>query len=136
MPHLGPPALRRTAHHASPWDWGEWHLSNSFQFYEAATGELHKIKDVRIAKDYVGDLPMFRVRGEMAGKSVDMEAATYARATWVIRQPVLGPIANVLHYNEYPANVTRFEFSDHGRHVGLEDIGPVVGNCEHSWGLV
>ena len=72
----------------------------------------------------------------MAGKSIDMESAAYARATWVIRQPVLGPITNVLHYNEYPANVTRFEFSDHGRRVGLEDIGPVVGNCEHSWGLV
>ncbi len=136
MPHLGPPALRRTARHDSPWDWGEWHLSNSFQFYEAATGELHKIKDVAVTKRYVDDLPVFTLRGEMAGKTVLMELTTYARATWVIRQPVWGPIANVLHYNEYPANVTRFEFADGQRRVTLDDLGPVVGNCEHSWGLV
>jgi hypothetical protein len=42
----------------------------------------------------------------------------------------------VLHYNEYPANVAKFEFSDRGRRVTLEDLAPVVGNCEHSWGLV
>jgi len=136
MPHLGPQALRRTARHDSPWDWGERYLSNSFQFYEAGTGELHKIKDVEIAKDYVDDLPVFRIDGEMAGKRVAMEMTTYARATWVIRQPVWGPITNVLHYNEYPANVTRFEFSDGRRRATLDDIGPVVGNCEHSWGLV
>jgi hypothetical protein len=136
MPHLGPPALRRTARHDSPWDWGEWHLSNNFQFYEAATGELHKIKDVDIAKTYVDDLPVFRIQGEMAGKRVVIELTTYARATWVIRQPIWGPIANVLHYNEYPANVTRFDFADGRRRVTLDDLGPVVGNCEHSWGLV
>ena len=136
LPHLGPPALRRTARHDSPWDWGEWHLSNSFQFYEAAKGVMHKIKGVRVSKWYVDDLPVFRVRGERAGKSIDMEMMTYARATWVIRQPLLGPITNVLHYNEYPANVTRFEFTDRGRRVPLDDIGPVIGNCEHSWGLV
>jgi len=136
MPHLGPPALRRTARHDSPWHWGEWHLSNSFQFYEAATGELHTIKDVDISKTYVDDLPVFRLQGEKAGKRVAIELATYGRATWVIRQPIWGPIANVLHYNEYPANVTRFEFADGRRRVTLDDLGPVVGNCEHSWGLV
>jgi len=79
---------------------------------------------------------VFRLRGEMAGKSIDMEATTYARATWVIRQPVIGPLVNVLHYNEYPANLTEFAFSDRGRRVTLRDLGPIVGNCEHSWGLV
>jgi len=136
MPHLGPPALRRTARHDSPWDWGEWHLSNSFQFYEAATRTLHRIKGVHIEKRYEDDLPVFRLRGAGDGKAIDLEATCYARATWIIRQPVLGPIANVLHYNEYPANLTRFHFRDGGRRVGLEDLGPVVGNCEHSWGLV
>ncbi|TLZ51439.1 MAG: hypothetical protein E6K18_04980 [Methanobacteriota archaeon] len=136
MPHLGPPALRRTARHNSPWDWGERYLSNSFQFFEAATGDLHKIKNVHMSKRYVADLPVFRLQGEMAGKSIDMEATSYARATWVIRQPVVGPFDNVLHYNEYPANVTAFAFGDRGRRVTLDDLGPVVGNCEHSWGLV
>ncbi|MBI4417010.1 MAG: hypothetical protein HY557_08505 [Euryarchaeota archaeon] len=136
MPHLGPPALRRTVRHASPWDWGEWHLSNSFQFYEAATGELHRIKRVHIAKRYVDDLPVFRLRGAMGGKSIDLETTCYARATWIIQQPVFGPITNVLHYNEYPANVTAFDFRDRGRRVTLDELGPIVGNCEHSWGLV
>ena len=136
MPHLGPPALRRTARHDSPWDWGEWHLSNSFQFYEPAAGTLHRIKDVRITKRYENDLPIFRLRGSQGGKSIDFETTCYARATWVIRQPVFGPFTNVLHYNEYPANVTRFEFADGRRRVTLDDLGPVVGNCEHSWGLV
>jgi hypothetical protein len=136
MPHIGPPALRRTARHDSPFDWGEWPLSNSFQFLEAATGRLHKIKGCRITKRYVDDLPVFRLRGAQGGKSIDMEMTSYARATWEIRQPFFGPITNVLYYNEYPANVTRFEFRDNGRKASVDDIGPIVGNCEHSWGLV
>lgn len=136
MPHLGPPALRRTARHDSPWDWGERYLSNSFQFYEAATGELHRIKDVVLTKTYADDLPAFRLRGAMSGLSVDLELTCYARATWVIRQPVLGPFSSILHYNEYPANITQFEFSTGTRRVSLDDIGPIVGNCEHAWGLV
>src|SRR2546428_3496314 len=97
---------------------------------------MHKFKDVVLPKPHVDILPVFRLRCEMAGKSIDMEATAYARATWVIRQPVVGSLANVLHYNEYPANVTAFEFSDRGRRVTLDDLGPVVGNCEHSWGIV
>lgn len=136
MPHLGPPALRRTAAHVSPFDWGEFTLSNSFQFYEAATGELHKIRGCAIEKRYVNDLPVFRLRGAGGGKSIDMEMTSYARATWEIRQPLLGPLTNVLFYNEYPVNVTKFAFSEGNRRVTLDDLGPIVGNCEHSWGLV
>jgi hypothetical protein len=136
LPHIGPPALRRSRAHRSGFDWGELHLSSSFQFYEAATGEMHKIKGVRVTKRYAGDLPTFRLQGSRNGKSVDLEMATYARACWEIRQPVAGPFANVLFYNEYPANVTAFEFRDGGRRVSLEDLGPIVGNCEHAWGLV
>ena len=136
LPHLGPPSLRRTASHRSPFDWGELPLSRSFQFYEADTGEMHKIRGVRMTKRYVEELPLFRLVGEANGKSIDLETTAYARAYWEIRQPFLGPITNVLYYNEYPANVTAFEFRDHGRRVSLEDLGPIVGNCEHAWGLV
>ena len=136
LPHLGPPALRRSPAHDSRFDWGELRLSRSFQFYEAATGEMHKIKGVRVTKRYVEDLPIFRLAGERDGKSVDLEMTSYARAYWEIRQPLLGPLTNVLYYNEYPANVTAFEFRDGGRRVTLEDLGPVVGNCEHAWGIL
>ena len=136
LPHLGPPALRRSRAHISRFDWGELPLSRSFQFYEAATNEMHKIKRVRVTKRYVGDLPTFRLTGDRGGKSVDLEMTAYARACWEIRQPVVGPITNVLFYNEYPANVTSFEFRDRGRRVTLDDLGPIVGNCEHAWGLV
>lgn len=136
LPHIGPPALRRSRAHGSRFDWGEFHLSRSFQFYEAATGEMHKIKGIRVTKRYAGDLPIFRLEGERAGKSVELEMSAYARACWEIRQPFLGRMTNVLFYNEYPANVTRFEFRDGGRRVTLDDLGPIVGNCEHAWGLV
>jgi len=136
LPHLGPPALRRTSAHGSAFDWGELHLSRSFQFYEATTGKMHKIKGVRVTKRYVDDLPVFRLEGSREGKSVQLEMTSYARAYWEIRQPILGPFTNVLYYNEYPANVTAFEFRDRGRRVTLDDLGPTVGNCEHAWGLV
>lgn len=136
LPHIGPPSLRRTASHRSPFDWGELPLSRSFQFYEADTGEMHKIRGVRMTKRYVQELPLFRLVGEANGKSIDLETTAYARAYWEIRQPFLGPITNVLYYNEYPANVTALEFRDHGRRVTLDDLGPIVGNCEHAWGLV
>jgi hypothetical protein len=136
MPHVGPPALRRSADHRSPWDWGERPLSRSFQFLDGEDGTLHRIRNVRIERRYADDLPVFRLRGREAGREVDMVMEAYARAYWKIEQPFLGLFRSVLYYNEYPVNVTRFAFRDGGKVVRLEDLGRVVGNCEHAWGMV
>lgn len=136
MPHIGPPALRRTTSHRSIWDWGEKMLSKGWQFYDASTGRMHHIKRVRIKRRYEGDLPVFTLVAEGGGEWAEMEMESYARAYWEVRQPFLRVLNNVLYYNEYPVNVTEFFLKSATEEIQLEDLGRVVGNCEHAWGLV
>ena len=136
MPHIGPPALRRAASHVSGLDWGEKMLSTGWQFVEGDTGELHKFKRIRMSKRYEGDLPVFLLTGERGAQRLSMEMRAYARAYWKVVQPLLGPVTTLLYYNEYPVNVTEFEYKEGSRRWTLSDLGSVVGNCEHAWGMV
>ena len=136
MPHIGPPAMRRTASHASGLDWGERMLSKGFQFIDGTDGRLHKMKAIRMSKRYVDDLPVFLLQGESGSQRLRLEMAAYARAYWEIVQPLLGPISTRLFYNEYPVNVTEFEYVEGPEKWALPDLGRVVGNCEHAWGIV
>ena len=136
MPHIGPPALRMTAKHDSGLDWGERMLSKGWQFIDGNDGKLYRLKNVKMSKRYENDLPIFTLRGESGSQKLKMEMASYARAYWKIVQPLLGPISTILYYNEYPVNMTEFDYSEGSRHWSLSDIGRVVGNCEHAWGIV
>lgn len=136
MPHIGPPMFRRTERHASKLDWGEKILSKGWRFYDADEGVLHTVNNIRMKKSYVNDLPVFRLSGDDGDKKFEMEMTSYSRAYWRIQQPLLGIFNTVLYYNEYPANVTKFSFESHGGRKTLEDLEPMVGNCEHSWGIV
>ncbi len=136
MPHIGPPMFRRTEKHSSKLDWGERILSKSWRFYDADEGVLHSVKNIQMRKRYENDLPIFMLSGDDGDKRFEMEMTSYSRAYWRIQQPLLRLFNTVLYYNEYPANVTRFSFeSVRGRRT-LEDLEPIVGNCEHSWGIV
>ncbi len=136
MPHIGPQAMRRTASHASNLDWGERMLSKGFQFIDDTDGQMHKLKAIRMSKRYEDDLPIFLLQGESGNQRLRLEMAAYARAYWEIVQPVLGPMTTLLYYNEYPVNVTGFEYAEGSKKWTLADLGRVVGNCEHAWGIV
>jgi len=136
MPHIGPPALRRSVSHRSCLDWGEWILSRSWQFYDSSTDRVYKIKRVRMRKRYENDLPVFELAGEEGANRIRMTMEAYTRAYWRVEQPLLGFLSTVLYYNEYPVNVTEFDFRSGSRRVQLEDISPIWGNCEHAWGIV
>ena len=136
VPHLGPPMLRRGRRQRSPLNRGGIPVTRSLDYHEARTGAHHRFRDVRVSRRLVGDLPVFAVRARNGGARIDMEIAAYARALWRFRQPLIGPLATVLFYNEYPARLTAFEFRQDGRTVGLDDVGGGIGNAEHSWGLL
>lgn len=136
MPHLGLPMFRRKHEHKSWLDRFERMLSTSFQFYDARTATLHRFKKIRMEKSYEGGLPRFRLSGAEGGKEFDMTMETYGRATRRIQQPFLGILNTVLYYNEYPAYLSTFRFDDGTERRDLVDLGRVVGNCEHSWGVV
>lgn len=136
MPHIGPPMFRRTESHFSKLDWGERMLSKGWQFYDAEADVLHRVKNIVMRKRYENDLPVFTLTGHDGRTRFEMEMTTYARAYWRVQQPLLRIFNTVLYYNEYPANVTKFLLESGGKKMTLEDLGPVVGNCEHSWGIV
>ncbi len=136
MPHLGPPMLRRDAKHESNLDWGERMLSRGWQFIEGESGRLHKFKKIKMSKRYEEGLPVFLLQGEEGEQKLRMEMTSYARAYWEVVQPLLGPITTLLYYNEYPVNLTEFEYREGSEKWTLADLGRVVGNCEHAWGIV
>jgi hypothetical protein len=136
MPHIGPPMFRRTERHGSRLDWGERILSKSWRFYDAGEGILHTVHNIRMKKRYEDDLPIFMLSGEDGEKRFEMEMRAYSRAYWRIQQPFLKLFNTVLYYNEYPANVTRFSFESGKGRITLENLEPIVGNCEHAWGMV
>jgi hypothetical protein len=136
MPHIGPPALRRSYDHGSRLDWGERILSKGWQFYDASDGQFHRVKNVKMTKTYEDDLPTFTILGRDEDCSVEMVMKAYSRACWKVKQPFLRYFSTYLHYNEYPVNVVGFDFRSGEKRRTLSDLGHVVGNCEHSWGMI
>lgn len=136
IPHIGPPMIRRHRSHSSRLDWGEIPLSNSWQYYDGETKKLYRIRKVQIEKTYKNDLPIFSIHGREGARSLSMRIRTYARACWRVEQPLLRFSSTILHYNEYPARVEEFEFKEGRKETTLDDLGPTIGNCEHSWGIV
>ena len=137
MPHIGPPAMRRTERHRSRLDWGERNLSRGLIFVDGRDGKVRRVKNLRMSKTYKDDLPTFTLTGDDGGASVRMVMESYARAYWKIEQPWLGVLTSRLYYNEYPAILRDFEFREGSKITRLADLGSwTVGNCEHAWGMV
>lgn len=136
MPHIGPPALRRSPRHRSRLDWGERSLSKGWQFYDPSDGEFHRIKKISMHRTYENDLPTFTLRGREGNRSIEMVMKAYSRACWKVKQPFLRYFCTYLYYNEYPVNVVKFNFRCGQKTRTLSDLGRFVGNCEHSWGMI
>lgn len=136
MPHIGPAALRRGYSHRSFLDWGERYLSSGWQIYDPDDGVLHRVKNPRMEKRYDGDLPTFILSGDDGTSRFRMVMEAYARACWRVEQPFLRLFSTILYYNEYPVNVRELEFRTGSKVITLDDLGWVMGNCEHSWGIV
>jgi len=136
MPHIGPPALRRSPGHRSRLDWGERPLSKGWQFYDPSDGEFHRIKKISMHRTYENDLPTFTLRGREGNTSIEMVMEAFSRACWKVKQPLLRYLFTYLYYNEYPVNVVKFNFRCGQKTRTLSDLGRFVGNCEHSWGMI
>jgi len=136
LPHLGIPMLRRSISHESLMDWGEKMISKTLNFYDPTEGKEYSMKDVRIAKRYENDLPIFSVDASSDGCELSIEIATYARCCWNISQPLIGPTWQGIFYNEYPARVTDFKFKSGNRRLSNDDFGKSYCNCEHTWGTM
>src|SRR3990170_352960 len=137
MPHIGPPAMRRTERHASRLDWGERNLSRGLIFVDGRDGKTRRVKNLQMRKSYRDDLPTFTLTGDDGDTAVRMVMETYSRAYWKIEQPWLGVLTSRLYYNEYPAILREFEFREGTKRTTLADLGSwTAGNCEHAWGMV
>ncbi len=142
QPNIGPQMWRRTARQRSVvdrWWWGEYKMSSSLEIYDPETGFMHTLKKFRLRHHYPkgSDYPIFTVEGTGPTARTRMELATYSRATWSFAQRHLGGlVTSRLYYNEYPAELTKFEFQDlrTGRRVTRQDLGFVAANCEQTWG--
>ncbi len=139
VPHMGLPVFRRGLEHKSIFDRWEKHLSNSFEFYDPQEKRYHSLKGIKIERRYENDLPIFTLSGRDGNTNLKAELTTYSRAYWIVKQPLLGAFSTTLVYNEYPAVMTGFSLkygSNGEREIRLSDIGQMVGNCEHAWGIV
>ena len=67
-------------------------------------------------------------------KKIGFTLRAYSRAYWRFEKPFWGNRTSIFYYNEYPIEMTDFHFSDGETQVRRDDLGYVVGNCEHSWG--
>ena len=111
-------------------------ISKTLNFYDPEEGKEYSLEDVRLTKRYENGLPIFNVNASSSQTKLNIEMETYARCSWKISQPLIGPIWSWIFYNEYPARVRNFEFKNGARNANNDDFGKSYCNCEHTWGLV
>jgi len=141
-PNIGPQMWRRTAKQRSlvdRWWWAEKALRANVEIYDPGTGTFHRMKKFKLRHHYAdgSEHPIFV--GEASGPTarVRFTLETYSRAYWRFEQKHLGGLVkSILYYNEYPAELTAFEFEDlrSGRKLTRSDLGFVAANCEQTWG--
>ncbi len=142
QPNVGAQMWRRTANQRSvfdKWAFAEKKLRNNLEIYDPGTGVLHTIKKFKLRHTYEdgSDMPIFRAEGTGPTARVALTLKTYSRAYWRFEQKHLaGLVKSILYYNEYPAELTDFEFEDLATHRKLTraDLGFVAANCEQTWG--
>ena len=139
MPYLSPELLRRRPSERSFLGRPRRPLSATIGFLDGSTGK-HYDFTMKMRKEWdPKGHPSFHLTGqgrlETEGRiAIDIE--TYQRATWRIQQPWLGLSSTVLHYNEYPAQLVDFRMETPDGVVERKEMGRVVGNVEHAWGVV
>lgn len=142
QPNIGAQMWRRTAKQRSifdKWWWAELKLRNNLEVYDPGTQTLHTLKEFKLRHTYDkgSDMPIFHGVAEGPTARVHLTLKTYSRAYWRFEQKHLGGLVrSILYYNEYPSELTEFEFEDlrNGRRLSRQDLGFVAANCEQTWG--
>lgn len=66
--------------------------------------------------------------GARPNSKIKFTVEAYSHACWRFEEQKL--LKNILHYNEYPMKITEFKMGG----LTLDDLGPNMGNAEHTWG--
>jgi hypothetical protein len=137
VPHIGSTLLRQRYSHNSSLGWGEKKVSRTMSFYDPLEKKEHKLKVVYVKTRYENDQPIFNVEARSPTAKLTAEMATYGgRCCWNIAQPVMRLFWWGVFYNEYPARLLKFRFTEGDRVVDRDDLGRWFCNCEHTWGTV
>ncbi|MFH1448018.1 MAG: hypothetical protein ABIG39_04085 [Candidatus Micrarchaeota archaeon] len=99
--------------------------------------KTHEFFDIYVERSG-GEVPTFTISGEDRHKKIRFVVKSYSHSSWTFRKKTLGLIPNKLVYNEYPAVITEFKFTDKqtGKSITRDDIGKAIGNAEHTTGLL
>jgi len=137
IPHIGPSIFRTKENPRSRLDWGEIKLSKTLDYFDTTNRVLYHFDKLDLKKDFTADeLPIFNLTGKNSiGQRLVLSITSYARAYWRFEQKT-SIKTRIFFYNEYPANITKFEIYDQNNKklVDLKKLGDNIGHCEHSWG--
>ncbi|MFH0817255.1 MAG: hypothetical protein V1909_01340 [Candidatus Micrarchaeota archaeon] len=134
------------------WYWGLFHFENGgnlsyfrpylfgktikkdITFFDGK--KMHEFRDIKTRR--LGkELPKFEISGENASEKISFTVETYSHSSWTFKKKTFGLIPNKLVYNEYPAVISKFEFTSNTEEkITLEKLGNSVGNAEHTTGFL
>ncbi len=136
VPYIGIPCLRRTDKEESIFNMGGISIRGNLKFFYEPTKEYFNFSNVSVRKTVENGLPLFAIVAKEKNTTLCMKLRTYSRALWDFKQPLLAGFSTKLFYNEYPTVMEEFELRDGKKTITKEDLGSVVGNTEHTWGLL
>ncbi len=136
-----------------PWYWGIFHfksgavlsyfnpylfgrsLKKKVSFFDGK--KLHKLKNLRITRIGAG-LPVFKASAENKIHRIEFTVKSYSHSNWTFKRKALGFIPSRLVYNEYPSVISDLKFTNKetGETITHRDLGPSVGNAEHTTGAL
>jgi len=138
-----------------PWYWGIFHfeggallsyfnpyllgrsLSKKVSFYDGT--KLHQLDNLVVTRiEQESGLPEFKASAENQTHTIEFTVKSYSHSDWTFKRKTLGIIPSKLVYNEYPAVISHLKFTNKetGEKTTHLDLGPSVGNAEHSTGVL
>ena len=81
-------------------------------------------------------LPKFKVRIWNGRTQISIEVRAVSRARWTFDQPTRAGMVSHLTYNEYPLEVLKIAILDEQGLRTADDYEWMVGNAEHTWGIL
>ncbi|MDP7078771.1 MAG: hypothetical protein QF415_02695 [Candidatus Undinarchaeales archaeon] len=136
FPHVSTSAFRHDPAERLPWH-ERWLLParRQAEFYHAPTDTTHTFSRGTVEKELDADgLPTWRLRVHDDTTHLDATLDSYARVVWRFRPHRPRLPLNDMYYNEYPTQITAFTLDGPDGRLTLDDLGPGVGNTEHTWG--
>ena len=136
VPYIGIPCFRRTDKEESFFNRGGIPIYGTLKFFYEPDKECYTFSKVSVKKTVENGLPLFTVVAKEKNRTLRMKLRAYSRALWDFKQPLLASFNTKLFYNEYPTVLEEFELRDGDKVISKEKLGSVVGNTEHTWGLL